>query len=54
MRQRLKWACMHIHVRTAGPSAINRPHELLPTPPPSRPENVDGPKGSVWEDEKFF
>src|SRR5919112_2232645 len=33
MGLRFKSACMHIRVRTAGPSTINRPHELLATLP---------------------
>jgi hypothetical protein len=37
MSQRLKSACTHIYVRTALPQIIDRPHELLPTPPPRDP-----------------
>jgi hypothetical protein len=35
MGQRFKSACTHIKVRTPGPSAINRPRELL-LPLPAR------------------
>ncbi len=33
MGQRFESACTHIHGRTAGASAINRPYELLPSLP---------------------
>ena len=50
MVQRFKSACTYTSIRTAGPSTINRPHELLTTPPPyQRSEGMPhiGPSASL-------
>jgi hypothetical protein len=53
--RRLKSACTHIRVRTAGPSAIDRGLKLLlPLPVESSSRTVDRPAGSAEEVEKVF